>query len=96
MPERKKSWTEGMIDYPGRYWGGNTREILRKKRAFEEYKKKYPKGKAKPGSAKAKPKPVQVPKTPAQIRSERAAALRGKLSPDFLKPLSEALKPKKP
>ncbi len=36
-----------------------------------------------------------TPKTPQQIRSEKAAALRGRLAPGFLGPLSEALKPNK-
>ena len=96
MPAVKKSWTEGMIDYPRRYWGGLSPSVLRKKRAFEAYKKKYPQGKpGSAGGATAVKKPAVKPKTAAQIRSEKAARLREGLAPDFLKPLSEALKPKK-
>ena len=54
------------------------------------------KGKSRMRGSAARPAVAAVaPKTPAQIRSENAARLRGKLMPGFLGPLQEALTPKK-
>ncbi|MCP4900044.1 MAG: hypothetical protein GY906_24000 [bacterium] len=90
MPEKRKSWTAGMVNKKG-YWGGLSPEVLRKKRAFEAYKKAHPKGTVKPDSAGAKQKPKLKPKTPAQIRAAKAASLRRSLTPGFLVDLEKHL-----